>query len=187
MPFGAEAKRKDAILLPEVSSWQRVQTPNGIDYFEPNLPKDKIDYPTDDMIKNILSLYDLSAPITTGFKELDAANKELFEEAKKHKAPGGFVQILSDKPRRIFYIAAITNLPKASEEQFKLAMLGSWYEINPMRPQVSRDHFAERAQEQEARRFRQEFISSLKSRYRYSIEGEAEEKARKDFDERGGD
>jgi hypothetical protein len=157
----------------ELSPMQPANNPGGRDYYEPSLPKDAIDFPRDDTVKNLLGLYNMQAPITIGYKELDDINRELFDKAKALNLPDGFAQILTNKPRSRFYVAFVTNTPKAERDDFQFAMKHAV--AGP------RDFFADRAQESDAQVYRQNFVAALKQRYNYSCDDET--KARQEFDD----
>jgi hypothetical protein len=90
------------------------------DYFMPlgnrsysryKIPANTFDYPRDDMSETLLSLADLKKPIEIGVKNLDEINQELFKNYEKKKKPDdieGVVQILTNKPRTVFYVACVT-------------------------------------------------------------------------------
>jgi hypothetical protein len=176
--------KRDVIVLANLSQMQRETTGNNaIDYFPPSLPKDKIVYPRDDMMQQVLSLFDLKKPIETGNKDLDEVNKALFEAAKqKQRDKDKFVQILADKPRSIFYVAAVTSAPRAEQQPFLMAMAGASYpELRQGGLPYPRDYFVDRAQEQEAKLYRAEFIRGLGEVHNFKI---VDSEGRKGFDDR---
>jgi hypothetical protein len=189
----AEAAKlnKETILLSKLSPMHQERiADNAMDYFPPPLPKDKIkpnDYPRENMMEQILGLYDLKKPIETGNKELDKANADLYQLTKDQKVPDKdrFVQILANKPRSIFYVAVVTSSPKADPLPFFLAMIGAPFpEIRQDKLPVPRDHFIDRAQEQEAKLYRVEFMRGLGEAHNFKV---IDSDARKAFDDRGGD
>ena len=76
------------------------------DYAPYQLPKNAFAYPRDDMAKELLHLRDLKKPLETGIAKLDAINAELLKEREK---TGNIVQILTNKPHTVFYVACVTN------------------------------------------------------------------------------
>lgn len=99
---------RSPIRLDHVASWT---IEHGIgegkrQYLPYSLPKGVISYPTSDMAAQILSLGELKKPVETGHKEIDTINRSLFETAQKN---GKKVQILTNKPRSIFYVAGVTS------------------------------------------------------------------------------
>jgi len=86
------------------------------DYGTFPLPKDTFSYPREDMAKEILSLQDLKKPIEIGDPKLDELNKTLFEKGKEK---GRFVQILTNKPRSVYYVAGVTFKPGPSMDEFR--------------------------------------------------------------------
>jgi hypothetical protein len=193
----ASKLKKDIIPLAQLSQMHQEEIGgNRVDYFPPPLPKDRIkpeEYPREDMMQQVLSLYNLQSPIKVGNPELDEVNKDLFEAAKKDaegQKPDRFVQIIANKPRSIFYIAAITTPPTPDLLPFKFAMEGAAYpelaqQVAQMRFQqgMKRDLFVDRAQEQEARVYRAEFIRGLGQAHDFKI---VDTDAKKTFDG-GGD
>jgi hypothetical protein len=177
--------KKDVIVLANLSQMQRETVGNNaIDYFPPSLPKDKIVYPRDDMVQQVLSLFDLKKPIETGNKDLDEINKDLYQVAKqKQRDKDKFAQILADKPRSIYYVAVVTSAPKAEPLPFLMAMAGASYpELRQDRLPFPRDYFVDRTQEQEAKLYRAEFIRGLGEAHNFKI---VDPEGRKGFDDRG--
>jgi hypothetical protein len=180
-------KKYDVITIPRLSQMEAHQVMgNAVDYFPPTLPKDTFVYPTDKMMADILSLYDLKQPISVGSKGLDEINKELYEKVAKAKPfrPDGFVQIIPNKPRTVYYIAAVTTVPRAEEGPFLHAMLGAPYADSPLRKQDARlrsprDYFLDRAQHVFADEYRQEYIRGLKEAHGYKL---LDDKAAAEFD-----
>jgi len=151
------------------------------DYFPYPLPKDQFEFPRDDTMQNLVNLYNLKEPVKVGNEQLDALNKELFELANKDKQPAGkFVQILTNKPRSIYYVAAVSKLPAMNLFQLKMAFQYAPY------PQPGQEHdlFIQRAQETFARQQRASYIDNLKNLIGFEVK---DENARKTFDDRGGD
>jgi hypothetical protein len=166
----------------------------GTDYGPPQFKDDRIKYPRGDMMKQLLNLYDLSSeiktvnpddPTTKVNAELDAINKEFYDRvAKAGAARGAYVQILTNKPRTVYYVAAVTQLPKAEDKLFAKAMMGAPFTLDAdPRLVEERDHFADRAQEDHARIYRREVIDALKILHKVEI---INADARKKFDEHGG-
>jgi hypothetical protein len=76
----------------------------------------EVKYARDDAAEQLLALHDLKEPIKIGVPEIDRVNEELFRLGSNNKiAPDKFVQILTNKPRDTFFVAAIdTRLPVAA-------------------------------------------------------------------------
>jgi hypothetical protein len=183
----SDKKRPELVTLTNLSQMHPEKiTDFQIDYFPPPLPKDKgIDYPREDMMAQILSLYDMKSPIKIGNPQLDDINKELYELVKKEQKRDRFVQIIANKPRTVFYVAAITAPPIADREQFKEALKGARFPQENIRLDLQplRDHFAEKAQEQQAKSFRADLVIGLGVVHNYEVTAEGE-KERDRFDER---
>jgi hypothetical protein len=135
------------------------------------------------MMKQVLGLYNLKSPIKIGNTQVDDINKELYELAKKEQKPDRFVQIMANKPRTVFYVASITTRPIADPEQFREALKGARFPREDLRLDLQpvRDHFAERAQEQQAKTFRAELIIGLGVVHTFDVTAEGD-KERERFD-----
>ena len=167
------------ITLPDLSPMHQELVGNRVDYAAPPLPKNTFDYPRDDMMKQMLSLNGLKEPIKIDNKELDDINKELFNQVAKEKKASNFVQILTNKPRSVFYIAVITRPPHAEQFWFAQSVRSAAYQGQTL------DLFMQRAQQDFAKSYRKELVENLKKALGYSGIDDA---ARKSFDgERGGD
>ncbi len=183
----ARLLKKDIILLPRLSQMHPdkvYEIPEGgkrVEYTLPPLPKDTVPYPREDMMKEVLSLFDMKNPITTGNKDLDDVNKELFDLVTKNdpdrKRPDSFVQILTNKPRSIYYVAWISAAPDARQEDFKETMLRATYKNMSLR-----DLFAERAQDETAKMHRANVLAWLQDSHKFTPPSD---EARKQFDDRG--
>ncbi len=93
------------------------------EYREFELPKDLFTYPRKEMASELLGLYDLKKPIEIGYPPLDEINKALYNAVAKEKEPQGkYVQILTNRPRTAFYIAAVTGPPDVNHFDFDLAV-----------------------------------------------------------------
>lgn len=162
----------------------------SIDYFKPPLPKDKISYARDDMMDQIVQLYNLKDPIKTDNKALDDINKVLFDKVQQRpkNREGEYVQIFTNKPRSVFYVGVVTQLPRYDRPDFVRAIKGAYNAMEERDPfaqrDVPRNHFAQRIQQQDAKAFRADVISYLGSVIGYEV---LDKDARKQFDERGAD
>jgi hypothetical protein len=162
------------------------------DYYSYHLPKDMISYPRDDMVKQLLSLYDLKGPIDikTGLsggepafvKQLNDINKVLYESVKREKQPQGkFVQVLTNKPQNVYYVAVVTRVPTPDHKDFQDYVLKFASEA-PMR---SVDTFITRAQEMVAKDFHAALIGQLQKDLGFVDENLAETRKSFDRDEQG--
>jgi hypothetical protein len=158
-----------------------------VDYFKPPLPKDKIPFARDDTMDQAVRLYNMKEPIKVDNKALDDINKTLFDKTRNKKNPEGeYVQILTNKPRSVFYVAAVTLAPRPDPIRFNITMRGIYNALEDPGAGARifpRDHFAERIQQQDAKVYRANVIGYLHRTLGFSIE---KEDAKKDFDERGG-
>jgi hypothetical protein len=169
-----------------------------IDYFKPPLPKDKIPFARNDMMDEAVHLYNLKDPIKIDNKALDDLNKMLFDKTRNNKKnpAGEYVQILTNKPRTVFYVAVVTTPPFANPARFGLrpgivdddnivirGIYSALEDPGPMRRRFLRDHFAERIQQQDATAFRANVVAYLGRTLGFDV---LKEDAKKDFDDRGG-
>jgi hypothetical protein len=112
-----------AVLLTNVAPLVEREVPAGdvvpkrmIKTFVPyELPRGKILYPREDTAKAVLALRELKEPLKAGDKTLDdlskgldALNKSLFESTK---GTGKLIQILTNQPRTVFYVAVLVRPP----------------------------------------------------------------------------
>jgi hypothetical protein len=137
-------------------------------YEDYQLPRGKILYPRDDMAKQILALRDLKEPIKLGIAEMDKLNKSLFEATKDG---GKVIQVLTNKPQTVFYVAVLANPPQARPVGFLDAyrMVGGLPALNL---------FVDRCQGEFAREYRQELMRQLRAAANM---GEISAEARKEF------
>ncbi|MBI3824158.1 MAG: hypothetical protein HY289_15935, partial [Planctomycetes bacterium] len=175
-----EKKQRDLITLADLHLLEKDKLANNyFDYFPPSIPKDTFVYPPDNMMDQIVRLYNLQGPIELGGKEnkdIDDINKELYEEAKAHKDPARFVQILPNKARSVYYVAMVTAKPREDVDGFRAALIGARY-LDPqmrmmmiqMQHGMNRDLFVDRAQKDFAERYRAEFIEGLQKAHNYSL------------------
>jgi hypothetical protein len=152
-------------------------TPGRRSYSSFTLPKDTFVYPRDDMAQEILSLPDLKKPLETGDSKLDAINKTLFDEGVKSRR---VVQILTNKPRSIFYVACVTRLPIPSMPEFH-SVLKFAYESPVFQSRGSYvDFFFDEAYEEAGKEHRRALMEQLRRDTDSSILAEPNE--RKSFD-----
>lgn len=148
------------------------------DYATFTLPKDTFVYPRDEMAKELLSLHDLKKPVEIGEPKLDEFNKALFEAGSKNLQNRRIVQILTNKPRSFYYVAAITLAPGPSAQEFhsvmRFAMEGQ--ALNG----IYRDYFFDHAYEQAGKRHREALMEQLKVQTDSKVL--ADEKDRERFD-----
>jgi hypothetical protein len=184
------------ILLDRIAPWVPKKMGEMVmightDYFPYHLPKEIIDRPRDDMVQQLLNLYNLKAPIEikTGqsggepafVKELNDINKALFNQVKKEKDPQGrFVQILTNNPQTVYYVAVVTRVPQPDHKDFQDNVLRDAFEPERamMRPYNT---FVTRAQELLAKDFHTLLVAQLQKDLGYQTMEEYEE-TRKTFD-----
>ncbi|MBM3994766.1 MAG: hypothetical protein FJ303_11520 [Planctomycetes bacterium] len=156
------------ILRTEDTNTGEVRMPNK-DYFLPSLADGTIMFPHDKTVEQLISLHGLKKPIEVGTREIDDINKDLFEKAKKNNQPDGYVQILTNKPRTIFYVATITEGPTTNDAGFVRSMSGASSIAGVL--QGHRDLFIERAQKAHAEQYRQAMLTSLRITHDYKLIG----------------
>lgn len=172
------------------------------EYVSYPLPKDVFSYPRDDMVQQLLKLYDLSKPIQISSgegdlpikRQLDALNKELWEKTtRQHKkdANGKYVQVLTNRPLTEFYVAVVPFAPLANRDDFFAALqrspwmaeIEAWMRqmrVNPRMPAPPSDPFMVLAQKDEGKRVRDAVIEQLKTEFKVEMPNDAELRA--DFD-----
>jgi len=132
-------------------------------------------YPRDDMIKQLLALTNLEKPIHSDFKALDDLNKELFNVTKKlpeKERTGKFVQVLTNKPHTMFWVAAVVGMPGPDLRDFADAYKKA--------ADFPVDAFISLAQEDAAKQYQDALLQQLRRDMGFKIR--ADETARKSFD-----
>jgi hypothetical protein len=159
------------------------------DYVAYQLPKDLVPEPRDDMVSQLLNLYSLKQPveIKTALKEgesepafvkqLNDLNKVLFDKVRKEKKPDGhFVQVLTNKPQSVYYVAAMTKLPAPDLRDFQESVV-KWASQN----RAFVDTFAARGQEVVARDLHARLLQQLKDELGWSPPSDQNLKLIQDF------
>jgi hypothetical protein len=84
----------------------------SINYVEYALPRNEIPFPRSDMVKDLLALHNLPAPLKIeDYKDLNDLNSSLFVQPKPGARPKlGQVQVLTNKPRTVYYVAMVTKV-----------------------------------------------------------------------------
>jgi hypothetical protein len=113
-------QQADVIPLSEVTPLVPNRNPGEQRFYtEFDVPRGLFKHPRKDMKDALLNLYDLKKPIEVGYAPLDKINKALFDEISKEKNPQGkYVQILTNQPRTMFYIAVVRDMPLRSHFDF---------------------------------------------------------------------
>ena len=120
---------------------------------------------------HLLSLYDLKKPIEIGYTPLDEINKtpRTTRSARKRSRKGKFVQMLTNQPRTVFYVASVRDVPAPNQADFVQALLQAF----------GHDQLADRAQVEAAKQLRSSLCAS--SRELHKVEPPSDE-VRKSFD-----
>jgi hypothetical protein len=132
----AKQQGKEVLTLPNVSKLvpnTEIKSKSLMPYVDYELPRGRIEFPRADMVKQLLALNDLTAPLKTDteaperktkgtetdpaakraqvdFEELNKINEELFlKPTAGAKTKPTQVQVLTNKPRSVYYIATITE------------------------------------------------------------------------------
>ncbi len=143
------------------------------EYFAYRLPKDAIAMPRDDMVSDLLSLVQPKRPfeVKTGLpsgeptfvKQLNDLNKSLYEALKKDKhARGKYVQVLTNKPETVYYVAVVTKLPFADPKDFQERVIAGASTGPGAMPFRFVDTFAERAQDLLAKEYRASLLAQIR-------------------------
>jgi hypothetical protein len=183
-----EAKKLDKdqgpILVPDVAPLVEIPTPRGdlsgqkITAYGPfTLPRGKILHPRPDAAKDLLALRDLKAPLKTGLADIDTLNAELFKATKDSGRP---IQVLTNQPQTVFYVAALVQPPKASNYEFFVAYRGaSGSRFSPF----PSDLFVQQCQNAHARQYREDLTLELR---RLANVQPISDQVRRSFDRDGG-
>jgi hypothetical protein len=165
-----------AVEPPADSPLPRLKAPEWIPYHLPRVltqPQGPIPYPTADMAKDLLALRDLTAPIQIKpetaeggkrdvdslVKQLNNLNKELFDKSQGGKFPAFHqVQVLTNRPRTIFYVAQVTQESPAVLGEFVLA----WRQAFHGGLENFENSLIGQAQKQLARDYEQRFIRQMR-------------------------
>lgn len=127
----------------------------GFVYAEYDLPRGLLDNPRSDTKDQVLKLYELQKPLEIGYAPLDKINKALFDEMSKDKEPKGkYVQILTNQPRTVFYIAVLRGAPDVSPFGFNMAMRNI------------HDQFFDRARMDAAKKWREDLMDQLRKQHK---------------------
>jgi hypothetical protein len=180
--------RNIAPLVPKTIGDARQMRGGHRDYFPYQLPKDTISHPRDDMVQQLLGLYDLKAPIeiklnlTTGepafINQLNTINKSLFDATKrafKNDPQGHFVQVLTNQAQDVYYVAAITRPPTPDYRDFQ----GDVLRFASEQPERFVDSFMTRAQQMLAAEFHAKLVQQLKDELGFDL---VDSEAHKTFD-----
>jgi len=182
------------------------------DWLPYQMPKGKIPYPMPDMTNDLLALRDLKAPIKVSeekgdgnlvrdvqsvVRALNKINAGLFDPSlnkekadEKDQAPRKKVfqvQILTNRPRTVFYVAAVVNERRPSDLDFYDAWSGAARSQVLQEEATGRikpgDMLVDRAQLDAARTLQLQFTAQLRRDARLEpIEDEAARNARAQFD-----
>jgi hypothetical protein len=193
----AKLQRPRIVLADLAPMYPEKLADQSIDYFKPPLPKDAIPFARNDMMDEAVRLYNLKEPIKIDNTALDDLNKMLFDKTRNTKNPKGddYVQILTNKPRSVFYVAAVTTPPFADPIRFGktpgfredrnivLRGINALPDPNLMGGRFYlRDHFAERIQQDYAKVYRANVVAYLGDMLGFKI---LKDDAKKEFDDRG--
>lgn len=159
----------DAIALNNVASKQKIQTRQGFVYVPYEIPKDVVPYPRKDASKQILSLNDLKSPLTTvdadpnavgNDRELDSLNKQLFQ--KKIEGPARQqIQVLTNLPRSMYYVAVITKKTPVTMQDFMFAYRMAQGQF------TGADSFVRQAQMEGSEVFMEQLTQQLRTEAKY--------------------
>jgi hypothetical protein len=157
----------------------RAFEPGERDYAPFTLPKDLFVYPRDDMDKEIIGLRELKKPIEIGDRKLDEFNKTLFDAGAK---TGRVVQILTNKPQSVFYVACVTAKLPALPNEFHSVMKFT-YRSPALQGGSYVDHFFDRAFDQAGKEFQKTLISQLRAETDSAVVASADERDKFDANE----
>ena len=88
-------------------------------YVDYTLPAGKIPFPREDMVRDLLKLHNQTAPLKyEDMKEVSDLNDKLFDKNLKPSLKYGQVQVLTNKPRTVYYVAMVAAVKPAEIFQF---------------------------------------------------------------------
>jgi hypothetical protein len=128
--------------------------------------KEGFEYPRDDLAKQLLALTKLDKAdkgLEGGLPGLDAFNTELLKSKKVQQ-----IQVLTNKPQNVFYVAVVTQALGASMDEFAEVMKRARDRFG------ASDLFLEIAQDDAGKDFRQRLTAQLRLQMNRSIEADAE-------------
>ncbi len=142
--------------------------------YEPRkLPKHLIPYPREDMSKEVFSLFNLKNPLPYWSEKGDQApgndqllndlDKDLFKNQEKDELK---IQVLTNKPRTVFYVAAVNKIYPAKLEAFSTTYAMS----KGVKDEA--DYFNQMARAEKAQQFRAAAVEQLRHKYLKNINPE---------------
>jgi hypothetical protein len=150
--------------------------PSYVDY---DLPRGRIPFARADMVKDLLSLWKLQAPIKKDEKELEELsklNEDLFWTtlASKSDNKGVFqIQVLTNKPHDVYYIATIVSArPPTTDDFMQTVLLGGMGQLG------SQHSFADQIQDEYGKRLMAAMVAYLRAQGNVDVKT----KAREQFD-----
>jgi hypothetical protein len=169
-----ELAEKQILVLVKVA--QQVENPDRrpLDpktYVDYALPRGKVPFPRDDMVKNLLALHDLKAPLKVGEDKLDELNQSLFRPDPKGKVAQ--IQVLTNKPRSVYYIATVTGSVEPN-------MYNYFSDVLPQA--LGRDSSQNMFVDQVQYEYGREFLRVLTAQLRAAAEVQVSDAAKKQFD-----
>jgi len=129
--------------------------PAYVEYALPINVPNRVVFPRPDMVKNLLALHGLTAPLNFDIKELDELNKDLFWKDLSISSKVGQVQILPNKSRGIYYIATVTDAKPP--EKFSFFAGGGFVK------EGFQSKFADQVQEDYAKELLQSFVQQMRT------------------------
>jgi hypothetical protein len=162
------------------------------------LPRGKILHPTADMTSQLLALRDLKEPIKISLekdgtklrdvedvvKRLNEINESLFDKDLNQAGPKIFprgrafqVQILTNRPRTVFYVAAVVREGAATRADFLASFLEAWGgAASSQLPRIDAtgqphfgDTFIDMVQADAGREFQAQFMQQLRSQWKLEV------------------
>lgn len=188
LPQLALKARHELIRLPNMAPLTPAGDSNPLsfgarDYGPYRLPRDAgFEYPRENMVEQLLGLYDMSRPITITPKDakgpeadvtrrLDALNKSLFDLTRKDKNPKGrYVQVLANRPLSQFYVAVVTKAPQPNVFGYLMTLRMSGF--------GRQDPLLGRAQQAEETRIHNLWVNQLKTDFNFEDVSTEEERKR---------
>jgi hypothetical protein len=87
---------------------------DAVAYVDYALPAGKIPFPRETMVKDLLKLHNLTTPLKIDdLKEVNELNEKLFDKNLKPSLKYGQIQVLTNKPRTVYYLAMVAAVKPA--------------------------------------------------------------------------
>lgn len=156
IPTLIKSTGQDPVVLPRLrATLSEVRQGNfRTDYQPPPVPKEGFEYPRKDLTEQLLKLVKPESPFKIGTGTIDQLNQRLFNQAPKKDPDGKYVQVLTNQPQSVYYVAVVTGSPRHSDLDFQLALAGESNPIIMNRGMGLQNSLVQKAQDSYAKEYR---------------------------------